>query len=296
MDLPAIALAAGLAGWAPVSVVTPVPVPADPAVPLVVASPSGALIGWDALIDGLLSARVIAIGEKHDSAPHHLAQARVLEALADRDPNLVVGLEMVATDQQAFLDDFLSGKKSEADFSAWWKKAWGFDYPLYKPIFDAARARRLRVVGLNAPRALVRAVAKKGLVGLTPDERAGLPASVRESDDARYRDYVKNSMSGHDLPPDALQRMTEAMAVWNEAMGAKAAELSASARVLVIAGQGHVFWRAGIPESALRRGAGMAAVLLPYPLDGETRPLPEQLKRLRDPASDELSRADAFLL
>ena len=68
------------------------------------------------------------------------------------------------------------------------------------------------------------------------------------------------------------------------------------ARVLVIAGQGHVFWRAGIPESALRRGAGMAAVLLPYPLDGETRPLPEQLKRLRDPASDELSRADAFLL
>jgi uncharacterized iron-regulated protein len=216
--------------------------------------------------------------------------------VADRDPGVVVGLEMVSQDLQPALDDFMSGKTGEADFAAFWKKNWGFDYAIYKPIFDAARARRLRVVGLNAPIGVVIAVAKKGLAGLTPAERAQLPASVQESADARYRAFVKDSLAGHKLPPEAEARMTEAQAVWNETMGAKAAELARTSRVIVIAGQGHMFWRAGVPESALRRGAASVAVVLPYPLDGERLPLPDQLARLRDPASAELPMADAFVL
>lgn len=299
MDLPALALAAGLAGWTPPQVATPPSVLLRPAAaaPAVVASPSGALQSWDDMIDGLLAARVIGVGEKHDEPSHHLVQARVLAALADRDPGLVVGLEMVSQDQQGVLDAFLSGKTSEADFAAFWNKAWGYDYAMYKPVFDAARARRLRVVGLNAPIAVAIAVAKKGLSGLTPAQRAWLPAAVDESSDARYRAFVKDSLAGHKLPPDAEARMTQAQAAWNEAMGAKAAELAASgARVLVIAGQGHMLWRAGVPESAARRGAGATAVVLPYPLDGGSLPVPDALARLRDPANPELPMADAFVL
>jgi uncharacterized iron-regulated protein len=203
---------------------------------------------------------------------------------------------MVSQDQQAALDDFRSGKMSEAEFSSWWKKAWGFDYAIYKPIFDAARAKNLRIVGLNAPIKLVKAVAKKGLSGLTPEERAALPSSIQESSDARYQAFVKDSLSGHGLPPEAIARMIEAQAVWNETMGEKAAELAKTSRVLVIAGQGHMLWRAGIPESAARRGAGPAAVVLPYPLDGEVLPIPDQLKRLRDQSGGELALADDFVL
>jgi uncharacterized iron-regulated protein len=301
MDLPALAVAAGLAGWtpAPAAPARPVPV-SEPAAAaddvVVVTALSGATADWSAFADGLLSARLIAVGEKHDEASHHEIEARVLASVAARDPGLVVGLEMVSQDQQSFLDEFMSGRTSEADFAAWWKKTWGFDYALYKPVFDAARAKSLRVVGLNAPIAVVKAVAKKGLAGLTPAERAVLPATVAESADPRYRDFVKESLSGHRLPPDALAHMIEAQAVWNETMGAKAAELSASARVLVIAGQGHMLWRAGIPESAARRGAGPAAVVLPYPLDGEKLPIPDQLARLRDPKGGELALADDFIL
>jgi uncharacterized iron-regulated protein len=299
MDLPALAVAAGIAGWTPAPVPAPPTAAAPRALPaevVVVASPSGSLESWGAFADGLLAARVIAVGEKHDEASHHFVQAKVLAAVAERDPALVVGLEMVSQDQQAFLDDFLAGKTSEADFSTWWKKTWGFDYAIYKPIFDAARLKRLKIYGLNAPIALVKAVAKKGISGLTPAERAALPATVEESSDPRYRAFVKDSLSGHGLPPDAMRRMIEAQAVWNETMGAKTAELAASSRVLVIAGQGHMLWRAGIPESAARRGAGPAAVVLPYPLDGEVLPIPDQLKRLRDPASGEMPMADDFVL
>jgi len=300
MDLTSLAVAAGLMGWTPPHVATPrfIVLPGlGAAAPVVVASPSGAAIAWDGMVDGLLAARVIAVGEKHDEASHHRVQADVLAAVADRDPDLVVGLEMVSQNQQGTLDDFLSGKTSETDFAAFWNKAWGFDYAMYKPVFDAARARRLRVVGLNAPLAVVISVAKKGLSGLTPAERAQLPASISESADARYRAYVKDSLAGHKLPPDAEARMTQAQAVWNETMGAKVAELAASgARVFVIAGQGHVLWRAGVLESAARRGAGPAAVVLPYPLDGQPLPLPDALARLRDPANPELPMADDFIL
>src|SRR6185312_14173001 len=100
--------------------------------------------------------------------------------------SVVVGLEMVSQDQQSFLDDFRSGKLSQAEFSAWWKKTWGFDYSIYKPIFDAAQAKNLRIVGLNAPIGLVKIVAKQGLSGLTPEQRATLPSSIEESSDALY--------------------------------------------------------------------------------------------------------------
>ena len=299
MDLQTLAVAAGLAGWTPSPATTPKAAFAPRAVPaavVVMTAPSGATIGWDSFVDGLMASRVIAVGEKHDEASHHAVQAKVLAALAERDAKLVVGLEMVSQDQQQVLDDLRSGKMSEADFSAWWNKNWGFDYSLYKPIFDAARAKNLRVVGLNAPIALVKLVAKKGLSGLTPEQRAALPAVVEESADPRYRDFVKDSLSGHGLPPESVQHMIEAQAVWNETMGAKTAELAASSRVLVIAGQGHMLWRAGIPESAARRGAGPAAIVLPYPLDGELVPVPDQLKRLRDPANGEIAMADAFIL
>ena len=299
MDLQTLAVAAGLAGWTPSPVTVPKAAAAPRALPaavVVVAAPSGAVIDWDQFAGDLLASRVIAVGEKHDEASHHFVQAKVLAAVAERDPKLVVGLEMVSQDQQGFLDDFRSGKTSEADFSTWWKKTWGFDYSIYKPIFDAAHAKNLRIVGLNAPIELVKAVAKKGLSGLTPEQRAALPSSIEESSDVRYQNFVKDSLSGHGLPPESVARMIQAQAVWNETMGAKTAELAAASRVLVIAGQGHMLWRAGIPESAARRGAGSAAVVLPYPLDGKTLPVPDQLKRLRDPASGELAMGDAFVL
>jgi uncharacterized iron-regulated protein len=300
VDLSALAFAAGLASYSPVSVPVPAAKAQRAALPPVsvslvpVSADSGGVVAWTDMISSLMTARVIAVGEKHDEASHHRVQADVLASVADRDPGLVVGLEMVSQDLQPALDDFMAGKTSEADFTTFWKKAWGYDYAIYKPIFDAARARNLRVVGLNAPIKIVMAVAKKGLAGLTPAERALLPFSIQESSDARYRAFVKDSLAGHKLPPDAEARMTEAQAVWNETMGAKVAELARTSRVVVIAGQGHMLWRAGIPESAARRGAGAAAVVLPYPLDGEILPLPDQLARLRDPA--ELSLADDFVL
>ncbi len=262
MDFSALALAFGVA-WTPVAVPTPQAVPLAPAAGAIYDA-TGAVRTWAEALTDLASARIVAVGESHDDAEHHKIQAEVLTALAVRVP-LAVGLEMVAAEDQPVLDAFMSGTTPEKDFAVWWKANWGYDFVLYKPIFDAAKAAGVPVRGLNAPREVVKAVGKKGLAGLTPAERGRIPAMILESADARYRKYVLDSVSGHGAPPSAIPRMLEAMAVWNETMGENAAKLAAEGRlVLVIAGQGHVYYKAGVLESAARRGAGPAQVLLPW--------------------------------
>lgn len=76
-------------------------------------------------------------------------------------------------------------------------------------------------------------------------------------------------------------------------MGAQAASLAAGGRlVVVVAGQGHMLWGGGIPESAARRGAS-ALTVLPY---GDGLTLPDALARLQAPASADISLADYFRL
>jgi len=274
MDLPSLALAMGVA-WTPVAVTVPNGVFVSPLTASgAVYDGSGAARTWDEAAADLATGRIVAVGESHDSAEDHKVQAEVLAALAARLPNVAVAFEMVGHEDQAVLDAYMSGATTEKDFAAWWKINWGYDFAIYKPIFDAAKAAAVPAYGLNAPREVIKAVGKKGLAGLTPAERARLPASVVESSDARYRKYVLDSVSGHGAPPAAVARMIEAMAAWNETMGEKAAALAAQGRVVVvIAGQGHVYYKAGILESAARRGAGPTKVLLPW----SAAPQPDEL-------------------
>lgn len=274
MDLNALAVAFGVA-WTPVAAPVPhaVLTPSAASAPAVFDS-NGTARTWTEALADLATVRVVAVGESHDDADHHRLQAEVLSALAPRAP-LAVAFEMVGFEDQATLDGYMSGAMSEADFAVWWKKNWGYDFAIYKPIFDAAKTAGVPAYGLNAPRDLVKAVSKGGLASLSPADRARLPASVQESGDARYRKFVYDSIAGHGpLTPDQLKNRTEAMAVWNETMGEKAASIAATGRVvLVIAGQGHVLYKAGVPESAARRGAGPVKVLLPL----DAAPTPDDL-------------------
>lgn len=276
MDLPALALAAGVA-WTPVAVTIPKGVPVGPRVAAsAVYDGNGAPRAWAEALADLATARVIAVGESHDDAAHHLIQAEVLTALSTRVPRLAVAFEMVCREDQAVLDSYMSGAMTEGAFAVWWKANWGYDFNLYKPIFDAAKAAGVPAYGLNAPISLVKAVSKGGLASLSPADRARLPFKIAPSGDTRYQDYVLAAVSGHGpLTPAQLQNRLESMAVWNETMGEQVSKLAAEGRtVLIIAGQGHVIYKAGILESAAKRGAAPSKVLLPWDGAPQTSELP----------------------
>lgn len=275
----------------------PPPVPGAPIAAAKVYSSAGLPVPGPAFDAALAAAELVFVGEKHDEVEHHLIQAEALKALHSRRLGLKVGLEMMPFDQQPALDDFISGKMSEADFAVLWKKHWGYDYSLYRPVLGYCLKHKIPLVALNAPRNLIIQIARGGLSSLTPAQRALLPSSIEQSADARYRDYVRASIREHDpdMPPEREARMLEAMAAWNETMGARAAAAAKDGPLLVIAGHGHLLFKAGIAESAARRAALKRAVVLPFPLDGP-KPPPQALKELLDPAAKNLDLGDYFVL
>lgn len=294
-----ILLSAGLflsAPHAPIKPQTAFPIAAPSGPAVVVASKGAEVVDWARFRAALSASDVVLVGEQHDLAAHHLAQLDVLREFHSLKPGLSIGLEMVDRTQQASLDEYLSGAMSEADFAAFWKKAWGYDFAIYRPLLAYAKDHHIPVKGLNAPLSVIRQISKGGLSSLSPAQRALLPARVEQTSDARYLAYIKESLSGHGADPARLERMLEAMAAWNETMGQAAADALAQGPVLVIAGSGHMLFRAGIAESLGRRASAVSAVVLPYPLDGEHRPVPDLIKELQDPASKEISLGDYFQL
>ncbi|MBI5240247.1 MAG: ChaN family lipoprotein [Elusimicrobia bacterium] len=253
-----------------------------------------------AVAEALARSRAVSVGETHDQANDHLAQLEVLKGLtAAHGGKVAVGFEMLNESLQSVLDDYASGKLSESEFlqKADWQKEWGFPFPLYKPLFDFIRERRLKAVALNAPRGLVTKTARLGLEGLSAEELARLPKDMKLSDDPRYMEFLKAAFGGHGkaaqafrllaaMPNVTWEHYLQAMMIWNEVMAANAAahiNAHGDSAFLVMAGNGHVMYGAGIPFGIARRAPGAAQTTF-YTEGGSACPasLPEDLSGLAD--------------
>jgi uncharacterized iron-regulated protein len=120
-------------------------------------------------------ATFVLIGEQHDNAQHHQFQAQVIEALVQAGRSVIVGMEMLDRTKQHALNLWTLNRLDEAEFieRSEWRTQWGFDFALYRPIFEVVYRYRLRLVGLNVPRALVRQTARGGWQSIPEAERTG---------------------------------------------------------------------------------------------------------------------------
>jgi uncharacterized iron-regulated protein len=221
---------------------------------------TGAALSVDDLAARLRNHRVVVVGEQHDQSAHHEAQRRIVELMGSGGPGVVVGLEMLSWEKQTVLDRFNGGSIAVETLAeaVEWKKAWGFEFDLYAPIFSAGKAAGARFVALNAPRALVRAVREKGVEGLGPDERARVPDL--DLGDELHRAWFASvfASTGHTLKAADLDGFYRAQVLWDEAMAEHAVRaLRQGARqVVVIAGAGHVARGRGVPQRVERRLGG----------------------------------------
>ncbi len=243
------------------------------------------------------NADVVFSGESHDQMKDHLAQLEALKALGEaRGEKIVVGFEMLNMTLQPVLDDYAAGKISEEDFllKADWKKEWGFDFNLYKPLFDLIRAGKLKALALNLPKKIVSKIARVGLDGLSAEEKQYLPAKVEITRNEAYIKYMRQTFDGHSrsaadtaltrtgtaaagkngMGDFTFENYLAAMCAWNETMGARLAEfLNANPGFagITIAGSGHVIYNAGIPASVASRTPGLRSVSF-YPVDAAVCP------------------------
>jgi uncharacterized iron-regulated protein len=203
--------------------------------------------------------RFIYIGESHDNAAHHQFQADLIDALVRRGRRVVVGLEMYTRPMQGTLNPWTLGWWSEEEFieRSEWKKQWGFDFALYRPIFEATKRHKLPMVALNVPRDWVRQVGREGFDSLSPDQRKELPAAL-DLGNQDHRRVFQSLMGGHPMTGARAENVYAAQVLWDEGMADTAIKYlegknERRTAFVVIAGNGHVMYGQGINYRVQRR-------------------------------------------
>ena len=224
------------------------------------------------IIDRLRHFRAVLVGEIHTEYTHHLVQLAIIQGLHRRGIPVTIGLEQIQQPFQYSLDDYLEGTINEREFlrrSEYFRR-WGYDFRLYKPIFDYAREQGIPLVALNVPTELSQAVATKGLAGLDTHERAQLPAYIGEASDA-YRQRLRAVYARHpNEKQHSFDHFVTAQLLWDEGMAAQAADylkLHPDRHLVALVGNGHLEPSA-VPERIKRRIDQPVAVVMSGPIYG----------------------------
>lgn len=224
----------------------------------------GTAVSEDTFADALAARQFILVGERHTVESHHQGQLAVIRQLAVRGLPVAIGMEMMRSDSQAYLDAWVAGKLNEAEIQAVYADNWNYPWPLYRPIFLYAREKGIPMVGLNVPREVTRQVAREGFGSLSPEQRGDLPFVTCRVDD-EYLAYIQEAYGAHAHGRMKFEHFCEAQLVWDKAMAVNAAQFVEKAperRMVILAGTGHVR-KGGIPRQLAALGHTALAVVLP---------------------------------
>jgi uncharacterized iron-regulated protein len=181
--------------------------------------PNGDQIAFKELLKDLQATRVIFVGESHDQIEHHRIQARLLQDLIAQGREVGIAMEMFAKSQQPILNQWSQGLLTEEKFlkEVQWETTWGADYELYKDILDKSKNHRIKVLGLNVQRDLVRRVAQNGIKKLSSEDKKQLPEM--DLTDQQHRAYIQSIYKSHQGgAAEDFDNFYEAQSLWDEGM------------------------------------------------------------------------------
>ena len=241
------------------------------AAPFTVFDAQGAQVELATLCNAMDDADVVFLGELHNDSTAHAIQLELL-AWADAttrstDRPLVLGLEMVETDAQTVLDEYLAGLVRERDWLAA-SRPWTNYETDYRPLVEFAREHGAAVVGTNAPGRYVSLVSRRGgvtvLDSLSASARAWLPPSSAPPSDplaAKFMDLMGGMPHGAGPTVEGMlagQNLRDATMAWQIAQSLAD---HPGALVVHVNGSFHSEGGLGIPEH-LARLAPEARVLV----------------------------------
>jgi uncharacterized iron-regulated protein len=221
----------------------------------IVQTETGQVVSFEELMADLEGVRIVYVGERHTNEAHHDVQLRVLKALYEKGPTLLVGMEMFASSDQHALDQWSAGQLDEETFlkEAGWEEKWKFDFALYRAILDFIREKSLKVVAVNVPRSIVEKVARVGLNSLSDEERGQIAQDVDTSRE-EHRAYVESAFGTHESDEiSAFEFFYEAQCVWEDSMADAMSRALNNKRMVVITGNGHIAYKFGIPYRVFKR-------------------------------------------
>lgn len=219
--------------------------------------------------------RWVFVGESHDNPDAHKLQAQVIAALIKSGRKVVVGMEMYTRPMQPVLNEWSAGTLTQEEFisKSDWKTQWGFDYALYKPIFDVIKENKLPLLGLNVPRDWVRTVSRQGWDALPQVAKDQLPQLYL--DNKEHRSLFEALIGAEHPMGAAADGMYRGQVLWDEGMADTAIKwMDANGKdsnvvFVVIAGNGHVMYRQGINYRIERRLKEKGITIVTADIEGE---------------------------
>jgi uncharacterized iron-regulated protein len=218
----------------------------------IISGTMGAPVTFDEMLVDLSGVRVVYVGEIHTDPAHHAIQLKILKALANVNPRVAVGMEMVDFTYQPVLDQWSAGKLTKEAFieKTHWYANWRFDFTLYQPVLEHIKEKEIRLFGLNIPFHIPPKVRIGGIESLLGCDRQDLPHHI-DTTNAAHRAYLETIFKAHTFHGEAnFDFFYQAQCVWEDTMAASIARNLDDRLMLVLAGNGHIVHKFGIPQRA----------------------------------------------
>lgn len=239
-------------------------------------------IAAEAMMAVAARAEVVLLGERHAHAPHQRWELETLHALHARRPQMAIGFEMFPRRVQPVLDRWVAGELTVEDFvrESDWDKVWRYDFELYRPLFEYARAQRIPMLALNVEQALVRETGANGFAAVPPERREGVsaPAKPARAYVGRLREIYAQHRRGAKTAANrsGFERFVEAQLLWDRAMAqalAQARQAHPDALIVGVMGRGHVEYGYGVPHQLRDLGVQRIVSLLAWEKEADCKDL-----------------------
>ena len=216
---------------------------------------TGQPLSLDEAMADLKSVNLVFVGESHTSAAHHAIQLQIIEALNQHHQGVAVAMEMFSTPYQAVLEKWRLGELDETAFleKSHWYANWRFPFELYRDILVYVQYHGLPLYGINVPFHIPAKISTGGIDSLLPEDQVWLPKKIDTTHTA-HREYVQKIFARHQIKGrNNFEYFYEAQCVWEDGMAAAIAMNLDDRPMVVLAGNGHIVQKFGIPERVGRR-------------------------------------------
>jgi uncharacterized iron-regulated protein len=211
------------------------------------------------LVARLVGARFRLLGEMHDNPAHHRLRAGLIRQIAASGKHPAVVFEQFDLDRDAALVAAQRGDRVDAEAlataGALDRKGW--DWPLHKPLLEAALAGGMPVRAGNAPRSGLMRIARApaGTPIDAPWAARFAAATWTAAADAALRDEIVDGHCGK-LPEPAIAPITRAQRMRDAAMAEAVVAAATADGTILIAGNGHIREGVAVPAYLPEAGSG----------------------------------------
>ena len=210
----------------------------------------GVVLDLQEAFEDLMGYNVIFFGEEHGSRTDHGAELTVLTELAERDPRLVLALEMFERDVQDTLNAYLAGTISEDVFLDR-SRPWPNYQQDYQPLVEFAKLKGIPVIAANVPRRVAAAVATDEEISskAAGKDNRYLPRTIHLDSKEYYQRFaaaMKKMPQGAPMKGMNIKGLYKAQ-VLKDAVMAAALEPFLNRRVLFCCGHFHSDYHLGVP-------------------------------------------------